>query len=206
MDVEMELSRVLITEYGPEQLIYLRERGGERSFPIGIGTMEAMAIDRRLNNRPVPRPMTHDLLANVIETLGGRLEKIVIHDLQPSEETGEGIFIATIYVRQGSRLLEIDSRPSDAIALGVGLNTPIFVAEKVLQDAAAPPATTEQRLDVLRSHMEGLARRMEVIQERLEDQEFVQGASAELIQEHQRHLETMQREYEAIEQVLKKFS
>ena len=206
MDIEMELSRVLITEYGPGQFIYLRERGGERTFPIVIGTMEALAIDRRLNNKPTPRPMTHDLLASVISSLGGTVERILIHDLRPNEETGDGVFIATIFIRQNGQVLEIDSRPSDAIALGVGLDTPIFVAEKVLQDATSSPSTPEQRLEYLRAHMEALGQKIEAIKERLEDEEFLSQAPRELIDEHQRHLEQMQREYEAIKQVLRKFS
>jgi hypothetical protein len=208
MDVEMELSRVLITEYGPGQLIYLRERGGqERTFPIVIGTMEALAIDRRLNNKPTPRPMTHDLLAGVIAAMGGKLERILIHDLRLSEQPEESsVFIATIYIRQGGKLVEVDSRPSDAIALGVGLGTPIFVSEKVLGEATATPQTPEQRLEYLRVHKEALGRRIEAVQERLEDQEFLNNSSRELIEEHHRLLEQMQHEYDAIEQVLKKFS
>ncbi|MFW6066418.1 MAG: bifunctional nuclease family protein, partial [Planctomycetota bacterium] len=82
MDVPMELSRVLITELGDQQVIFLKEKGGERSFPIVIGIAEALAIDRRLKGVPMPRPMTHDLMANVIESLGGTVERVVIHDLQ----------------------------------------------------------------------------------------------------------------------------
>ena len=207
MDIEVELSRILITEYGGDQLIYLRERNGDRAFPIVIGIMEAMAIDRRLNNRATPRPMTHDLLASVIAHLGGTIEKIVIHDLRASDQPGDsGTFIATIYIRQEGKLLEVDSRPSDAIALGVGLNTPIFVAKKVLDEATAAPATAQQRLEFLRSRMEMLGRSIEALQERLADQEFLDSASEQVVQEHQRQLDQMQREYAAIEQVLRKFS
>jgi len=74
--------------------------------------------------------MTHDLLASVIETLGGQIERIVINDLQ------NGTFFARIHIRQDGKMLEIDSRPSDAIALGIATMVPIFVAEHVLQEVA----------------------------------------------------------------------
>ncbi|MDB5327524.1 MAG: hypothetical protein JWM57_3093, partial [Phycisphaerales bacterium] len=103
--------------------------GGERSFPIVIGSTEASAIDRRLKGIPAPRPLTHDLLANAIEALGGKLEAIEINNLQ------EHTFFARLHVRQNGNLLKIDSRPSDAIALGVVGNVPILVADHVLKEA-----------------------------------------------------------------------
>jgi bifunctional DNase/RNase len=134
MAVRMELSRILIREVADFQLIELREADvvGEarRSFPIVIGLPEAQAIERRLKGIPIKRPQTHDLLANVIRELGGRLESITINDL--SAHT----FFATLQVtRENGETINIDSRPSDAIALGVSENVPIYVAEHVL-DAA----------------------------------------------------------------------
>lgn len=129
MDVRMELSRILIQELNDMQVIELKEVDGDRSFPIVIGLPEAMAIDRRLSNRPVPRPQTHDLLASVIEALGGQLESIVIHDL--SDHT----FFASLRISKDGETIEVDSRPSDAIALGIAGNVPIFVAERVLAEA-----------------------------------------------------------------------
>ena len=129
MDVRMDLARIIIKELSDQQYIYLREHGGTREFPIVIGDNEALAIDRRLKGQKRARPMTHDLLADVIEQLGGDLEKIVINDLK------EHTFYAKLVVRQGGALMEIDSRPSDAIALGVASDTPIFVSEHVLRDA-----------------------------------------------------------------------
>lgn len=129
MAVRMELSRILIRELNDYQLIELREVDGERSFPIVIGLAEAQAIERRLKGLEIKRPLTHDLLATVIERLGGTLESIVINDL--SEHT----FFATLNVRKDGELIEIDSRPSDAIALGVASEAPIFVEEHVLAAA-----------------------------------------------------------------------
>lgn len=130
MDVRMELSRIIITETGEQQVIVLKERDGDRSFPIAIGIAEALAIERRLKGRAMARPMTHDLLASVIEQLGGRLEKIIVNDLR------DGTFYARLYIRQNGQAVEIDSRPSDAIALGVASETPIYVSDRVLAEAA----------------------------------------------------------------------
>jgi hypothetical protein len=130
MAVPMELHKIIISEMQDKQLIWLKEVDGERKFTIVIGSSEAMAIDRRLKGSPTPRPLTHDLLANVIEEMGGNIEKIEINDLQ------QGTFYAKIHIRQNGRRLEIDSRPSDAIALGIATMVPIFVAEHVLRDVA----------------------------------------------------------------------
>ena len=158
MAVRMELSRILIQELKDFQVIELREvaeaaPGDEpadpdpegtkagtvsqlengRSFPIVIGLPEAQAIERRLKGIPIKRPQTHDLLANVITALGGTLESITINDLS------ESTFFAQLNVKiMGGKLIHIDSRPSDAIALGIAGNVPIYVAEHVL-DAAQKP-------------------------------------------------------------------
>jgi bifunctional DNase/RNase len=131
MAVEMELSRILIRELNDYQIIELREVEGDRTFPIVIGLPEAQAIDRRLKGIEIKRPQTHDLLANVIEELGGELESITINDL--SEHT----FFATLNIRHNGRSVTIDSRPSDAIALGVAADVPIFVADHVLDSATS---------------------------------------------------------------------
>ncbi len=125
MDIEVELSRIIINEASDQQVIVLKERGGERSFPIVIGIFEVFAIDRRLKGIETPRPMTHDLLSSTIENLGGKLEKIVINDLV------NHTFYAQLHISRDGQKVEIDSRPSDAIALGVASETPIFVADHV---------------------------------------------------------------------------
>ena len=127
MDIEMELSRIIINETSDQQIIVLKERHGPRSFPIVIGIVEIFAIDRRLKGIEAPRPMTHDLLDRVIESLGAKVEKIVINDLR------NHTFYAKIYLSMNGRTIEIDSRPSDAIALGTASNTPIYVAEHILE-------------------------------------------------------------------------
>lgn len=125
MDVEVELSRIIINETSDQQIIVLKERNGQRSFPVVIGIVEAFAIDRRLKGLTPPRPMTHDLLDNVIKGLGAKIEKIVINDLR------QHTFYAKIYLDLNGRTIEIDSRPSDAIALCAASNAPIYVAEHV---------------------------------------------------------------------------
>lgn len=128
MAVRMELARIIIKELQDEQIIVLKEVDGGRSFPIVIGSVEANAIDRRLKGVMTARPMTHDLLAAAIDSLGGTLEAIEINNLQTHT------FFACLLIRQSGKLIKIDSRPSDAIALGVTSDVPILVAEHILAD------------------------------------------------------------------------
>src|SRR5580698_9632741 len=128
MPVQMELHRIIISEMQEQQIIVLREVDGERNFPIVIDSAQAYAIDRRLKGIPAPRPMTHDLLASVIEHLGGVVDHIEINNLE------NHTFYAQIFIRHGGRMIPVDSRPSDAIALGIATMVPIFVAEKVLNE------------------------------------------------------------------------
>jgi hypothetical protein len=125
MEVEVELSRIIINETSDQQVIVLKERHGPRGFPIVIGIVEIFAIDRRLKGIKPPRPMTHDLLANVIESLGARVERIVIDDLR------NHTFYAKIHLNIDGHTVQVDSRPSDAIALGAAITAPIYVAEHV---------------------------------------------------------------------------
>ena len=127
MDIEVELSKIIINESSDQQVIVLKERGGQRSFPIVIGIVEIFAIDRRLKGINPPRPMTHDLLDSVIKNLGARIERIVVNDLRSHT------FFARIILSLNGKTVEVDSRPSDAIALGVASGTPIFVAEQVFE-------------------------------------------------------------------------
>jgi bifunctional DNase/RNase len=130
MEVRVDLAQIRISETHDHQVIVLRERSGPRLLQIVIGLTEAIAIDRRVKNFQLERPMTHDLLGNIIEQLSGELEKIVINDLQ------KHTFYAKLVIRHHGELVEVDSRPSDAIALGVGHDVPIYVEEHVLKEAA----------------------------------------------------------------------
>ena len=129
MPVQMELKRIIINEVNDQQVVMLREAEGERSFPIVIGIFEATSIDRRVKGMPSPRPLTHDLVASVIEQMGGELQDIYINELK------EHTYFAKLRIRKDGELIQIDSRPSDAIALAVTAQVPIYVDEEVLGEA-----------------------------------------------------------------------
>jgi len=131
MPVHMQLSRIIINEINDQQVIYLREVDGERQFPILIGLFEATSIDRRVKSLDAPRPLTHDLLVNVVDSLGAELDSVVITELR------DHTYFAYLRIKQDGELIEIDSRPSDAIAIAVTCDPPlpIYVEEEVLDDA-----------------------------------------------------------------------
>lgn len=132
MLVRMELSRIIINEIGDQYLIYLKEVDGERLFPILIGLFEATSINRRFTEELPPRPLTHDLLKSVIETLGGEVQDVVVSSLQ------EHTYFAAVRIQQDGEVLEVDARPSDAIALACHYDPPlpIYVNEDVLDEVA----------------------------------------------------------------------
>jgi len=131
MPVHMQLSRIIISEINDQQIIYLQEVDGDRQFPILIGIFEATSIDRRVKQFESPRPLTHDLLVNTVEELGAELDSVVINELK------NHTYYAKLRVKQDGRIVEIDSRPSDAIAVAVTCDPPlpIYVSEEVLEDA-----------------------------------------------------------------------
>ena len=128
MPVHMELKRIIISEVHDQQVVMLKEVDGDRSFPIVIGIFEATSIDRRVKGMPSPRPLTHDLVATVIENLGGELRDIFISELR------DHTYYAKLRIRMNGEMVEVDSRPSDAIALAVTAKVPIYVAEDVLEE------------------------------------------------------------------------
>jgi bifunctional DNase/RNase len=130
MPVEMKLSRIIISEINDHQVIYLQEVDGPRKFPILIGFFEATSIDRRVKAERPPRPLTHDLIVNIVEALGGEPDSVVINDLR------DHTYYAKLRVKLDGELVEIDSRPSDAIAVAVTCqpHLPIYVAEEVLDE------------------------------------------------------------------------
>jgi hypothetical protein len=132
MLVRMNLARIVIVDSEDEKMsmIVLREADGERAFPILIGIHEAYAIDRRTKGIVVQRPLTHDLIERLIEQLDCQLEQVVISELRDST------FFAKLVLRRDGELIEIDSRPSDAIAVGAGTTAPIFVDESVLREVS----------------------------------------------------------------------
>ena len=130
MPVQMELSRIIISEINDQQVIYLKEVEGDRTFPILIGIFEATSIDRRVKQYQSPRPLTHDLLVSAVDSLGGEFQDVVINELK------DHTYFAKLRVRHEGELIEIDARPSDAIAVAVTCDPvlPIYVSEEVLND------------------------------------------------------------------------
>jgi bifunctional DNase/RNase len=128
--IELNLVGVRVELPTNQPIVLLREREGERYLPIWIGPMEATAIALALQGIVTARPMTHDLMKNVLEEIGVQVERIVITELK------EGTFYATIQLAMNGSKHEVSSRPSDAIALAVRVNVPIFANEEVLTEAS----------------------------------------------------------------------
>jgi bifunctional DNase/RNase len=128
--IEMELTGVRVELPTNQPIVLLRERGGERYLPIWIGASEAAAIALSLQGVATPRPMTHDLMKNILEEMAVQVQRIVVTELRDST------FYATIALERDTANFEISSRPSDAIALAVRMSVPIFASEEVLDEAA----------------------------------------------------------------------
>ena len=129
--IQVELSRIVISEINSQQVIFLKEKDGPREFPIIIGIFEATSIDRKVKGFQPQRPLTHDLIASIVEALGGRFNDVLITRME------EQTFYAAIRLVRGEELIEIDARPSDAIAVAVSCDPPlpIFMEETVLEKA-----------------------------------------------------------------------
>ena len=133
--VEMELNKIIIDEKRQEQIIVLKEKEGQHVLPIVIGILEATAIKMEIGGINPPRPLTHDLLKNIIGELGATLEKVVVDKLE------NNTFHAKLYLAVNGNTKQVDARPSDSIALAVRAKAPIFVAKEVLNksDIFNPP-------------------------------------------------------------------
>lgn len=129
MQIEMAIKGLMVDPITNMPIIILRDREGQRVLPIWVGIFEANAIALQMENVSTPRPMTHDLLRNVIEDLKGQVTKVLISDLK------ENTFYALIYVEASGDMVAIDARPSDAIALALRTQAPIFVEETVIDNA-----------------------------------------------------------------------
>ena len=135
MLIRMELARIIISEVNDHQVIYLREsepnvERERRKFPILIGFFEANMIKQRIQGLMTPRPLTHDLVVNVVEEMDGELEDVFISELR------EHTYFASLRIRYQGKLIEVDSRPSDAIAVAVTRQPPlpIYVSEAILDE------------------------------------------------------------------------
>ena len=131
--IEVTIESIRASLMSANRIVVLREEGGERFLPIWIGPFEAEAITLQLQGMEVSRPLTHDLLKNVIETMGGEVLHVLINDLE------KATFFARIVLDVDGNTVEIDSRPSDAIALAVRVSAPIYVADDVMEQASMHP-------------------------------------------------------------------
>ncbi len=138
MIVKMEVAGVTVDPTTKAPILILRDEEKGRTVPIWIGIFEATSILSRLEGVTPPRPMTHDLLKNVLEKLGGILEKVIIHDLR------NNTYIAKLIIKVNDESLEIDSRPSDAIALALRTNSPVYMEEDIIERSKVVVEKTEQ--------------------------------------------------------------
>jgi len=127
--IEMTIDSIRVSVVNSQRVVILKENDAERYLPIWIGPAEADAIAIKLQEVVVPRPLTHDLLSSVISTLGAKVNFILVNDLQ------NDTFYARIIVSVDGKEIEVDSRPSDAIALAVRVKVPIYATEEVLEKA-----------------------------------------------------------------------
>ncbi|NQS90666.1 bifunctional nuclease family protein [Patescibacteria group bacterium] len=128
--VEIKVVNVAIDVRSKMPVIILKEKKGEKTLPIWIGLFEAQSIALALENVKPPRPLTHDLAKSLIEKLKGKVDRIVINDLK------NNTFYARIMIKQDGENIQVDSRPSDAIALALRLKVPIYINEVVLDKVA----------------------------------------------------------------------
>lgn len=127
--IEMTIDSIRVSVMNYQRVVILKEKSFERYLPIWIGPSEADAIAVKLQDVAVPRPLTHDLLRSIIDTLGAAVDNVVVCDLK------DDTFYAKIHIRINGKILEIDSRPSDALALAVRVSAPIYVDESVMEKA-----------------------------------------------------------------------
>ena len=145
MQIEMSIKGLMVDPITNMPIVILRDKDGQRVLPIWVGIFEANAIALQIENIATPRPMTHDLLRNVIHDLKAEVEKIVVCDLQ------ENTFYALIYLSLNGDTVAIDARPSDAIALALRTSAPIFVEDAVI-DHAKTVDTSSEKADADRLH------------------------------------------------------
>jgi uncharacterized protein len=152
MEVEMKIRGLMLDPVTNSPIVVLKDVQGQAILPIWVGVYEANAIALEIEKVETPRPMTHDLLKNVFLGLEVRVQKIVVNDLR------DDTFFAIIWVEREGQTMTIDSRPSDALALALRMDCPIFVDEKVLKNAKVSTALTERNTnEQLRNWLESLS-------------------------------------------------
>jgi hypothetical protein len=146
--VEVEIDSIRVSLMSQHRIVILKDTASDRFLPIWIGPYEAEAITVSLQQMEVARPLTHDLLRNVLQTLGAEVQRVTITELR------EDVFFARIIVSVNGDTMEIDSRPSDALALAVRVHVPIFVDESVMEMAAAEPEQSVEGGDMPEEKMD----------------------------------------------------
>jgi uncharacterized protein len=152
MEVEMKIRGLMMDPVTQMPIVVLKDVQGQAVLPIWVGAYEANAIALEIEKVQTPRPMTHDLLKNVFLGLDVQVQKIVVSDLR------DDTFYALIWVERDGELMSIDSRPSDALALALRMDCPIFVEEQVLKNSKVSTALSERNSnDQLKTWLEGLS-------------------------------------------------
>ena len=150
MEVEMKIRGLLMDPVTNTPIVILRDSGSETVLPIWVGVYEANAIALEIEKVSTPRPMTHDLIKNVLAGLDARVHKVVVTELK------DDTFYAVIWMEREGKIISVDSRPSDALALALRVDCPIFVEEEVLKTSKKATASSETTSEELRKWLEGL--------------------------------------------------
>lgn len=152
MEVEMKIRGLMMDPVTNMPIVVLKDVQGQAVLPIWVGVYEANAIALEIEKVQTPRPMTHDLLKNILMGLDGRVSKIVVNELK------DDTFYALIWLERDGQMMTIDSRPSDALALALRMDCPIFVDEQVLKNSKVSGVLSEKSThDQLRTYLEGLS-------------------------------------------------
>jgi uncharacterized protein len=150
--IEMKVTGIAVEAATRSPLVLLRDTVDRRALPIWISQEQARSILGALEGQTPPRPLTHDLMATLLQEWGVELDRVIIHSLQ------DNTFFATLRLKQGETVKEVDARPSDAIALALRTNTPIWAMEEVIADASIPvnQEADEQERQAFRQFLEGV--------------------------------------------------
>jgi len=152
MDIEMKIRGLMMDPVTNMPIVVLKDVQGTAILPIWVGVYEANAIALEIEKVQTPRPMTHDLLKNVLLGLEVQVHKVVVSELK------DDTFYAIIWMERDGELISLDSRPSDALALALRLDCPIFVSEQVLKNSKVASAVSEKSTnEELRRYLEGLS-------------------------------------------------
>ncbi|HEY7353460.1 MAG TPA: bifunctional nuclease family protein [Terriglobales bacterium] len=150
MEVEMKIRGLLMDPVTNTPIVILKDSGSDTVLPIWVGVYEANAIALEIEKVSTPRPMTHDLIKNVLTGLDAHVHKVVVTELK------EDTFYAVIWMEREGHIISVDSRPSDALALALRVDCPIFVDEEVLKTSKKNGASAETTSEELRKWLEGL--------------------------------------------------